>query len=129
MSRPPILTLPGCARAHRLETDRGAFAVHESVPHPGVPQRGTALLVPGFTGSKEDFIALLEPLAREGYRTVAVDGRGQHESDGPRKEEAYAQPELALDAHLEAVRVTPAWNSLVMRYFGPQASRILAKAP
>ncbi|MEV8531166.1 alpha/beta hydrolase [Streptomyces sp. NPDC051211] len=93
MSKPPRLTLPPCARARLLETARGEFAVHEA----GEPLRGTALLVPGFTGSKEDFIGLLEPLAAAGYRVVAVDGRGQHESPGPREESAYALDELARD--------------------------------
>ncbi|MGK5626938.1 alpha/beta fold hydrolase [Streptomyces sp. URMC 123] len=110
MSRPPTLTLPDCARAHRLTTARGEFAVHESVPPPGVAVRGTALLLPGFSGSKEDFIALLEPLAHAGFRTVAVDGRGQHESPGPRDENAYRQEELARDvlAQAAAVRTDPA---------------------
>jgi ABC-type amino acid transport substrate-binding protein len=35
----------------------------------------------------------------------------------------------ALNDHLEAVRATPAWNSLATRYFGREASRILSKAP
>lgn len=78
--------------------------------HPaGTPQstpqstpQGTALLVPGFTGSKEDFIALLEPLTQAGYRVVAVDGRGQYETDGPDTEEAYAQGELAADILAQA---------------------------
>lgn len=95
MSRPPTLTLPPCAQAYRLATERGEFAVHDARP-PG-PRAGTALLVPGFTGSKEDFIALLAPLADAGFRVVAVDGRGQHESAGPRSEAAYAQGELARD--------------------------------
>lgn len=64
--------------------------------------RGTVLLVPGFTGSKEDFIALLEPLSRAGFRVVAVDGRGQHETGGPRDEGAYAQQELARDVLAQA---------------------------
>ncbi|GGU42374.1 alpha/beta hydrolase [Streptomyces albospinus] len=104
MSRPPTLALPACARAYRLDTGRGAFAVHDARPD-GAPI-GTALLVPGFTGSKEDFIALLAPLAASGFRAVAVDGRGQHESPGPRDEPAYAQEELALDvlAQADAVR-------------------------
>ncbi|WP_043265991.1 alpha/beta fold hydrolase [Streptomyces sp. CT34] len=104
MSRPPTLTLPACARAYRLGTGRGAFAVHDARPD-GAPI-GTVLLVPGFTGSKEDFIALLAPLAASGFRAVAVDGRGQHESPGPRDELAYAQEELALDvlAQADAVR-------------------------
>ncbi|MGW0753610.1 alpha/beta fold hydrolase [Streptomyces sp. NPDC002587] len=93
MSKPPRLTLPSVARARRLSTARGDFAVHEA----GEAVRGTALLVPGFTGSKEDFIALLEPLAAAGYRVVAVDGRGQYETPGPREESAYTLDELAQD--------------------------------
>ncbi|WP_327737256.1 alpha/beta hydrolase [Streptomyces nojiriensis] len=93
MSKPPRLTLPSAARAYLLATDRGSFAVQEA----GEPVHGTALLVPGFTGSKEDFIGLLEPLAAAGYRVVAVDGRGQHESPGPREEAPYALEELARD--------------------------------
>ncbi|MFK4272821.1 alpha/beta fold hydrolase [Streptomyces milbemycinicus] len=100
MSRPPFITLPGCARAHRLRTARGEFAVHDARPEGAA--RGTVLLVPGFTGSKEDFIALLEPLARAGFRVVAVDGRGQHETGGPRDEGAYAQQELARDVLAQA---------------------------
>jgi pimeloyl-ACP methyl ester carboxylesterase len=108
MSRPPTLTLPPCARAYRLDTDRGEFAVHDARPD-GAPI-GTALLVPGFTGSKEDFIALLSPLAAAGFRAVAVDGRGQHESPGPRDERAYAQRELALDVLAQARAVQEAGN-------------------
>ncbi|MFD5507386.1 alpha/beta fold hydrolase [Streptomyces sp. NPDC059761] len=101
MSKPPRLTLPSGARAYPLSTARGDFAVHEA----GEPVRGTALLVPGFTGSKEDFIGLLEPLAAAGYRVVAVDGRGQHESPGPREESAYALAELAQDVLAQAAAV------------------------
>jgi pimeloyl-ACP methyl ester carboxylesterase len=104
MSRPPTLTLPPCARAYSLTTERGAFAVHDARPV-GVPV-GTALLVPGFTGSKEDFIALLAPLAAAGFRAVAVDGRGQHDSPGPRDESAYAQGELARDVLAQAAALT-----------------------
>jgi pimeloyl-ACP methyl ester carboxylesterase len=106
MSRPPILTLPPSAEARRLETARGSFAALDALPPAGTAVRGTALLAPGFMGSKEDFIALLEPLAAAGFRTVAVDGRGQHETGGPRDESAYTQQELAADvfAQTDAVR-------------------------
>ncbi|MEU0843320.1 alpha/beta hydrolase [Streptomyces sp. NPDC005962] len=103
MSRPPFLTLPTGVRAHRLSTARGEFAVHDA--RPGRAVRGAVLLVPGFTGSKEDFIALLEPLAAAGFRAVAVDGRGQHESPGPRDEAVYAQDELARDLLAQATAV------------------------
>jgi len=103
MSRPPFLTVPAGVRAHRLSTVRGEFAVHDA--RPGRVVRGAVLLVPGFTGSKEDFIALLEPLAAAGFRAVAVDGRGQHESPGPRDEAVYAQDELARDLLAQATAV------------------------
>ena len=50
------------------------------------PARGNALLVPGFTGSKEDYIALLMPLAERGWRVAAMDlpGQGGVPGLGPR---------------------------------------------
>ncbi|MFD7902461.1 alpha/beta fold hydrolase [Kitasatospora sp. NPDC059722] len=95
MSTPPFLTLPRCARAVRVATERGGFAALRAEPAGEV--RGSALLVPGFTGSKEDFIALLEPLAAAGYRVTAVDQRGQHETGGPDDPAAYAVGALGED--------------------------------
>ncbi|MFJ5115089.1 alpha/beta fold hydrolase [Streptomyces sp. NPDC088551] len=95
MSRPPTFVPPSCARARTLATRRGPFATLDARPA-GEP-RGTALMLPGFTGSKEDFIALLEPLTDAGYRVVCVDGRGQYETAGPETEDGYAQSELAAD--------------------------------
>ncbi|MFI6209500.1 alpha/beta fold hydrolase [Streptomyces sp. NPDC051041] len=96
-------TPPPGARAYRLRTGRGEFAVVDSAVAAGVEAKGVALLLPGFTGSKEDFTLLHEPLAARGYRVVAVDGRGQFESDGPEDDEsAYAQPELARDVLAQA---------------------------
>ncbi|MEU9285206.1 alpha/beta hydrolase [Streptomyces sp. NPDC048275] len=119
MSRPFSFVPPAGARAHRLNTGRGEFAVIEA----GVAVKGTALLLPGFTGSKEDFIALHQPLAASGYRTVAVDGRGQFESDGPEHDEAaYAQDELARDVLAQAQAVgTPV--HLVGHSLGGQIAR------
>jgi len=103
MSRPPTFTPPPGARAYSLRTARGEFAVVDAPVADGVAAKGTALLLPGFTGSKEDFNPLHEPLAARGYRTVAVDGRGQYESDGPENDEsAYAQAELAQDVLAQA---------------------------
>ncbi|MEV6289242.1 alpha/beta hydrolase [Streptomyces sp. NPDC051896] len=103
MSRPDTFVPPPGARAYALRTARGEFAVVDAPVAAGVVPRGVALLLPGFTGSKEDFNPLHVPLARRGYRTVAVDGRGQHESDGPETDEsAYAQQELARDVLAQA---------------------------
>ena len=112
MSTPPFLTLPASARSVRLATPRGEFAALHSLP-PSGPPRGTALLVPGFTGSKEDFIALLEPLTEAGFQVVAVDQRGQYETGGPDDPAAYGLEPLALDllAMSEAVEgLLPAAN-------------------
>ncbi|MET9403538.1 alpha/beta fold hydrolase [Kitasatospora sp. NPDC002965] len=95
MSTPPFLTLPSCARALRVATTRGGFAALRAEPAGAV--RGSALLVPGFTGSKEDFIALLEPLAAAGYRVTAIDQRGQYETGGPDDPAAYAVAALGAD--------------------------------
>jgi pimeloyl-ACP methyl ester carboxylesterase len=89
---------PPDARSYRLRTARGEFAVVDSPVAGGAEPRGVVMMLPGFTGSKEDFTLLHQPLGARGYRTVAVDGRGQYESDGPEHDEAvYAQTELARD--------------------------------
>ncbi|MFJ9901492.1 alpha/beta fold hydrolase [Streptomyces sp. NPDC101152] len=108
MSRPPTFAPPPGARTYRLRTARGEFAAVESSVDAdgGVAAKGTALLLPGFTGSKEDFNPLHEPLTARGYRVVALDGRGQYESDGPEHDEsAYAQEELARDVLAQAEAV------------------------
>ncbi|MER5883517.1 alpha/beta hydrolase [Streptomyces sp. NPDC001941] len=120
MSRPPTFTPPPCARAGQLDTDRGPFAVLDA--RPGGARRGTALLLPGFTGSKEDFIALLEPLADAGYRVVAVDGRGQYESAPPADPTGYDRRELALDVLAQA-RALDAPVHLVGHSLGGQIAR------
>ncbi|MFD5542138.1 alpha/beta fold hydrolase [Streptomyces sp. NPDC127079] len=106
MSRPSSFVPPAGARAYALATARGEFAVVDAPVAAGVEPRGIALLLPGFTGSKEDFNLLHPALGARGYRTVAVDGRGQFESDGPQDDEsAYAQEELARDVLAQAAAV------------------------
>jgi pimeloyl-ACP methyl ester carboxylesterase len=56
-----------------------------------------AVLVPGFTGSKEDFIALPPLLAEHGIGLLSYDQVGQHESDGSDQPGDYALPMLAAD--------------------------------
>ncbi|WP_399929255.1 alpha/beta fold hydrolase [Streptomyces kanamyceticus] len=124
MSRPPTFTPPPCTTARVLHTARGDFAVLDALPPEGTRVSGTALLLPGFTGSKEDFIALLEPLATAGYRAVAVDGRGQYESPGPDDQSAYAQAELARDVLAQtAALAEPAPPHLLGHSLGGQIAR------
>jgi len=120
MSRPPTFIPPPCARPLTLTTSRGEFAALDA--RPTGAGKATAMLLPGFTGSKEDFIALLEPLTAAGYRAVAVDGRGQYESAGPDDQQAYAQDELARDVLAQA-EVVGGPVHLVGHSLGGQISR------
>jgi pimeloyl-ACP methyl ester carboxylesterase len=63
----------------------------------GDGERGTVLLVAGYTGSKEDFAPLLAPMAAAGLRAVAIDQRGQFESPGPDDPAQYTIDVLADD--------------------------------
>lgn len=80
MSTPPSLDLPAGVHATRVTTSAAELAALVAVPQAGPGVRGSAVLVPGFTGSKEDFIAVLEPLRTVGWQVLALDLRGQHES-------------------------------------------------
>ncbi|HWE91260.1 MAG TPA: alpha/beta fold hydrolase [Pseudonocardiaceae bacterium] len=56
-----------------------------------------ALLLPGFTGSKEDFAPLLDRIADAGIEPIAIDLPGQYESPGPDSpddEDAYLPESL-----------------------------------
>jgi pimeloyl-ACP methyl ester carboxylesterase len=89
--------LPPEARPTRIPAGAGDLAALVAEPPQDVPSRPPVLLVPGYTGSKEDFLPILGPLARSGRRTVAIDLRGQHESGGPEDPAAYTIKALASD--------------------------------
>ncbi|MFD1543643.1 alpha/beta fold hydrolase [Nonomuraea guangzhouensis] len=102
MSTPRFLDLPPGVAPHKIETAQGTFAALEALPVSGVVERWPALLIPGLTGSKEDFIAVLQTLAQSGRRVVAVDLRGQYETPGPDDPGAYTCAALGSDVDLLA---------------------------
>ncbi|GAA1288990.1 alpha/beta hydrolase [Planotetraspora silvatica] len=97
MSTPRFLTLPPGVSVLPIETELGSFTALEALPVSGVAERWPALLVPGYTGSKEDFIAVLQTLAQAGRRVIAVDMRGQYETPGPDDPQAYTCASLGAD--------------------------------
>lgn len=88
------------------------------------PER-TVLLVPGYTGSKEDFLPLLRPLAANGFRAVAIDQRGQYESQWAVDPAGYRTDSLAADvvALAELLRTGSEELHLVGHSFGGLISR------
>ncbi len=104
MSRPRTLDLdPGVRRAD-LSTDRGTFVTWLCEPRDTSLPHGSVLLIPGFTGSKEDFAPLLPLLAQAGWATATYDQRGQFESEGSPSDDyslgGYAADAVAVSAGL-----------------------------
>ncbi len=88
------LRLPPVSRRD-LDTPAGPIALLAAAGGTGTP----AVLVPGYTGSKEDFALILAALAATGRRVVAMDQRGQFESPGLDDPAAYTVEALAADVH------------------------------
>jgi len=97
MSRPRALDLHRSVRRSDLETERGTFATWVCQPHDTSLPHGNALLVPGFTGSKEDFAPLLPLLAAAGWGVATYDQRGQFETAGG-PDDDYTLEAFAADA-------------------------------
>ncbi|MGD0701947.1 MAG: alpha/beta fold hydrolase [Trebonia sp.] len=121
MSTPTSLELPEGTRRATIETARGEFAALDAVPAAGPCDLGTALLVPGYTGSKEDFTAILGQLAAAGRRVVAIDMRGQYQTQGPDDPAAYDIAELGAD--ITAVADATQASHLLGHSFGGLVAR------
>ena len=127
MSTPTSLDLPDGVRRTTIHTARGAFAALEAVPASGVCERETALLVPGYTGSKEDFLAILDLLADGSRQVVAIDMRGQFETLGADDPDGYSA--AALGADIAAIMHATGARHLVGHSYGGLAGREAVLAP
>jgi pimeloyl-ACP methyl ester carboxylesterase len=105
VSTPRSTDVPAGVRRITLKTSRGRFAAYEAMPATGVCERRPALLVPGFTGSKEDFLPILHQLAAAARRVVAIDQRGQFQTPGTTDRSTYSLGELAADAAAVAAEI------------------------
>ena len=116
MSTPTSLELPDGVRRTTIRTARGAFAALEAMPGSGVCERDAALLVPGYTGSKEDFLAILDLLADDSRQVIAIDMRGQFETASAENPAGYAA--AALGADILAIMHTTGARHLVGHSYG-----------
>jgi pimeloyl-ACP methyl ester carboxylesterase len=125
VSTPRSLDLPDQVRPVVIESHRGAFAALDAQPTTGVCERRPALLVPGFTGSKEDFIPVLQSLAAAGRRVVAIDMRGQYQSPGAQDADGYAPGDLAAD--IAAIADTVAGDGQGLHLTGHSLGGLIAR--
>ncbi len=122
MSTPRLLELPPDVRAETFSTVRGGFAGLVVLPPQRSARRGSVLLLPGYTGSKEDFIALLPALAELGWTVATYDQRGQFETTGS-AEDDYSLPALAADAAAVAETILGPRPHVVGHSFGGLVAR------
>jgi pimeloyl-ACP methyl ester carboxylesterase len=80
--------------SRRVETNGVTLSVSVEGPEDGRP----VLLLHGFPDSANIWRHQVPALHAAGYRTIAPDQRGYRESDAPAEVEAYAAPNLAMDA-------------------------------
>jgi pimeloyl-ACP methyl ester carboxylesterase len=117
VSIPRSLAVPATVRRAAFSTPHGTLAAFDASP-PGGATRPPVLLVPGFTGSKEDFLPLIEPLVEHGHRVVAFDQRGQYESTAPDDPALYTLERYAEDVVEVARTVDPDGVHLLGHSFG-----------
>lgn len=80
---------PNRAQRVDLPSRYGAIAALRAPAVGDDALRTTALLVPGYTGSKEDFAPIIDPIADAGFEVLAIDLPGQQDSPGPDDEALY----------------------------------------
>ncbi|WP_082126872.1 alpha/beta fold hydrolase [Allosalinactinospora lopnorensis] len=94
MSTPRFLELPPGVRRTDIATARGTIAALQAMPTSGGCELQAAVLVPGYTGSKEDFLAILQTLAQAGRPVIAIDLPGQYQSPGLERVGDYTRAAL-----------------------------------
>jgi len=125
VSTPRSLRIPPLVKPHIIETARGGFAALSGAAPGGVNDRQPALLVPGYTGSKEDFLSVLQSLAAAGRAVTAIDMRGQYQSPPAVNRAGYALHELASD--LLAVSATLATDGGRVHLLGHSFGGLVAR--
>jgi pimeloyl-ACP methyl ester carboxylesterase len=97
--------------SRHITIDGAGGSIELAIREAGVGGR-PLLLVHGFTGSGEDFMDMIEPLAADGWHVVAQDQRGHGESHKAGDEAAYAIDHYVTD--LLALLDALGWDQTVV---------------
>lgn len=129
---PPTARQLDIGTARQLDIGTAGRVTLDTVVGPVAALRGgtagpVVLLVPGYTGSKEDFGPLLDPLASAGFDAVAIDLPGQFETPGPTDPVAYCPDALSQSVHAVAAVLGPPVH-LLGHSFGGLVTRAAAIA-
>ncbi|SDD42017.1 alpha/beta fold hydrolase [Rhodococcus tukisamuensis] len=79
----------------RIKISRGELSFFEAMPEAGTDVKGTVVMVPGFTGSREDFLPVAPFVTAAGYRLISYSQLGQYDSDGPDGRDAVGEYTIA----------------------------------
>lgn len=79
----------------RITISRGELSFFEATPEAGTEVKGTVVMVPGFTGSREDFLPMAPFVTAAGYRLISYSQLGQYDSDGPDGPDAVGEYTIA----------------------------------
>jgi pimeloyl-ACP methyl ester carboxylesterase len=112
----------GAARRVTLDQPGGPVAALTA----GDPEAPVVLLLPGFTGSKEDFGPILDGVAAAGLRAVAIDLPGQYESPGRGD---FAVETLGADVRAVAESLAPRVHLLGHSFGGFVARAAVIREP
>jgi len=123
--------MPESVRRLTIDTRSGPLAALDARPGQGSPVHGMAVMIPGFSGSKEDFVPMLAPIVSAGFRVVCFDQRGQYESPGPQRADAYSIEGFAEDllTVLGTVAYGQAVHLLGHSFGGMVARRVVIAQP
>lgn len=115
----------GAARRTTLEAAGHRIAALQSGPADAPP----VLLIPGYTGSKEDFGPILDPLGGAGFAVTAIDLPGQFESPGLPTPAEHAPDALAPIVGALVATLGPRVRLLGHSYGGLVARATVVAAP
>jgi pimeloyl-ACP methyl ester carboxylesterase len=91
-----LLTLPAGVEKTKFSLPSNELVALRATKSPN--PESAVLCLPGFTGSKEDYCAILSPLSEAGFEAIAYDQRGQFESKFEETPGSYKISALAGDA-------------------------------